>query len=53
VSSEGGFSMASKNEVIHNIEMIDYQISDLLERRRIELEELEVIECFESHWDDR
>jgi hypothetical protein len=47
------FSMASKNEVVHNIEMIDYQISDLLERRRIELEELEVIECFESHWDDR
>lgn len=45
--------MASKNELVHNIEMIDYQISDLLEQRRIELQELEVIEYLETNQDDR
>jgi hypothetical protein len=49
VSTEDGLTMASKNELVHNIEMIDYQISDLLEQRRIELQELEVIEYLETN----
>jgi len=32
--------MTSKNELVNNIEKIDYLISGLLEQRRIELEKL-------------
>jgi hypothetical protein len=41
--------MASKNELVHNIERIDTLISDLMDQRRIELEELEEIEALETH----
>lgn len=41
--------MASKNEIVNNIERIDFLISDLLEQRRIELDEPEVIEALETH----
>jgi len=39
--------MTSKNELINNIEKIDYLISGLLEQRRIELEKLEELEDLE------
>jgi hypothetical protein len=39
--------MASKNELVTNIERIDYLISGLLAQRRISLQELEQIEAME------
>jgi hypothetical protein len=40
--------MASKIELVNNIERIDYLISGLRDQRRIELEELEEIEDKET-----
>ena len=39
--------MASKNELVTNIERRDYLISGLLAQRRISLQELEHIEAME------
>jgi len=40
--------MASKNELVTNIERIDYLISGLLAQRRTSLQELEQIEAMET-----
>ena len=40
--------MASKNEIVNNIERIDYLISGLLDQRRTKLEELEEIEAMDT-----
>jgi hypothetical protein len=40
--------MASKNELVTDIERIDTLISGLLDQRRIELEELEEIEAMKG-----
>jgi hypothetical protein len=41
--------MASKNELVTDIERIDYLISGLLDQRRVELEKLEEIEALEAN----
>lgn len=41
--------MASKNELVQDIERIDTLISGLIDQRRMELEELEAIEALETH----
>lgn len=41
--------MTSKNELVSNIERIDYLISGLLDQRRVDLDELEKIEATETH----